>query len=99
MLDIINVHKSFNIGAPVQKDALTGLNLHLDKGDFVLAGIGKKSLLQGAEIAIAMNADKDYGMPVPVYQDKNVAMKVVRIIQSYTEIVNRVVWSKYDNGV
>ena len=71
----------------------------LDKGDFVLAGIGKKSLLQGAEIAIAMNADKDYGMPVPVYQDKNVAMKVVRIIQSYTEIVNRVVWRKYDNGV
>lgn len=66
----------------------------LDKGDFVLAGIDKNSLLQSVDIAVTMNNNKDLGIPVPDYTDLNVSMKVVKIIQSYTGIVNKMVWRK-----
>ena len=66
----------------------------LDKGDFVLAGIDKNSLLQSVDVAVTMNNNKDLGVPVPDYTDLNVSMKVVKIIQSYTGIVNKMVWRK-----
>lgn len=66
----------------------------LDKGDFVLAGIDTKGLLQAVEVAVAMNNNADYGKPVPDYVDENVSTKVVKIIQSYTGIVNKMVWRK-----
>lgn len=66
----------------------------LDKGCFILAGINEKSLLQAVATAVQMNENKDCGLPVPNYTDKNVSTKVVKIIQSYTEIVNRMVWRK-----
>ena len=66
----------------------------LDKGDFVLAGIDKDGLLQAVELAIKLN-DKNYlGIPVPDYEDNNVSTKIVKIIQSYTGIVNKMVWRK-----
>lgn len=67
----------------------------LDKGCFVLAGIRTESLLQAVETAVAMNRNGDYGIPVPDYLDENVSSKVVKIIQSYTEVVNKMVWRKY----
>ena len=67
----------------------------LDKGDFILAGIDEDSLLQAVDTAVTMNAEGDYGKPVPDYMDENVSTKVVKIIQSYVEIVNRMVWRKY----
>lgn len=67
----------------------------LDKGDFILAGIDDNSLLQAVDTAVTMNAEGDYGKPVPDYMDENVSTKVVKIIQSYVEIVNRMVWRKY----
>lgn len=66
----------------------------LDKACFVLAGIDEKSLLQAVTTAIDMNENGDYGIPVDVYTDKNVSTKVVKIIQSYTGIVNKMVWRK-----
>lgn len=66
----------------------------LDKGDFVLAGIDTKSLLQAVDIAIKLNDNNCLGIPVPDYEDINVSTKVVKIIQSYTGIVNKVVWRK-----
>lgn len=66
----------------------------LDKGCFVLAGIDEISLLQAVETAVEMNAAKDLGIPVPDYTDENVSDKVVKIIQSYTGIVNKMVWRK-----
>lgn len=66
----------------------------LDKACFVLAGIDEKSLLQAVDVAIAMNRNRDYGMPVPDYVEENVSTKVVKIIQSYTGIVNKMVWRK-----
>ena len=66
----------------------------LDKGCFVLAGIDEKSLLQAVETAVAMNENGDYGIPVPDYIEENVSTKVVKIIQSYTGIVNKIVWRK-----
>lgn len=66
----------------------------LDKGDFVLAGIDKNSLLQSVDVAVTLNNNKDLGIPVPDYTDLNVSMKVVKIIQSYTGIVNKMVWRK-----
>lgn len=65
----------------------------LDKAGFILAGIDEKSLLQAVDTAIAMNADGDNGIPVPVYVE-DVANKVVKIIQSYTGVVNKMVWRK-----
>ena len=67
----------------------------LDKGCFVLAGIDEKSLLQAVDTAVEMNKNGDYGIPVPDYTDENVSTKVVKIIQSYTGIVNKMVWRKY----
>lgn len=66
----------------------------MDKGCFILAGIETDSLLQGVETAVALNRDGEFGIPVPDYIEENVSMKVVKIIQSYTGIVNRMVWRK-----
>ncbi len=68
----------------------------LDKGCFVLAGIDEKSLLQAVETAVEMNKNGDYGIPVPDYVDENVSSKVVKIIQGYTGVVNKMVWRKND---
>lgn len=67
----------------------------LDRGGFTLAGIDENSLLQAVQIAVEMNLNGDYGLPVPDYLDENVSTKVVKIIQSYTGIVNKMVWRKY----
>ena len=67
----------------------------LDKGCFVLAGIDEKSLLQAVETAVRMNDERDYGIPVPDYTDENVSTKVVKLIQSYTSVVNKMVWGKF----
>lgn len=67
----------------------------LDKGDFILAGIDENSLLQAVDTAVEMNKSKDIGIPVPDYTEENVSTKVVKIIQSYTGIINRMVWRKY----
>ena len=67
----------------------------LDKACFVLAGIDEKSLLQSVELAVSMNEISGSAMPVPDYTDKNVSDKVVKLIQSYTGIVDRMVWRKY----
>lgn len=67
----------------------------LDKACFVLAGIDEKQLLQAVETAVKMNEAGDYGIPVPDYIEENVSTKVVKIIQSYTGIVDRMVWRKY----
>ena len=66
----------------------------LDKGCFVLAGIDTDSLLQAVETAVSMNEEGDYGIPVPDYIEENVSTKVVKIIQSYTGVVNKMVWRK-----
>ena len=66
----------------------------LDTGNFVIAGISEKEVLQAVDIAVTMNNNKDYGTVVNVYKDENVSSKVVKIIQSYTNIVNKVVWKK-----
>ena len=66
----------------------------LDKGDFILAGIDEKSLLQAADTAINLKLNGDYGLPTPDYMDENVSDKVVRIIQGYTGVVNKMVWRK-----
>lgn len=66
----------------------------LDKGCFVLAGIDGDSLLQAVEVAVKMNQNGDFGVPVPDYTDENVSDKVVKIIQSYTGVVNKMVWRK-----
>ncbi|MBE5733701.1 MAG: UDP-N-acetylglucosamine 2-epimerase (non-hydrolyzing) [Clostridiales bacterium] len=67
----------------------------LDKACFVLAGIDERSLLQAVDTAISLNDNADYGIPVPDYVEENVSTKVVKIIQSYTGIVNKMVWRKY----
>lgn len=67
----------------------------LDKACFVLAGIDEKSLLQAVDTAVQMNLEGDYGIPVPDYIEENVSSKVVKIIQSYTGVVNKMVWRKY----
>ena len=66
----------------------------LDKGCFVLAGIDEKSLLQAVDTAVQMTLDEEDGLPVPDYVDENVSAKVVKIIQSYTGVVNKMVWRK-----
>ena len=67
----------------------------LDKGCFILAGIDGKSLLQAVDTAVEMNRNGDWGIPVPDYTDENVSTKVVKIIQSYTGVVNKMVWRKF----
>ena len=66
----------------------------LDKACFILAGIDEKSLLQAVTTAIDMNENSDIGTPVPNYTDENVSTKVVKLIQSYTGVVNKMVWRK-----
>ena len=67
----------------------------LDKAGFVLAGIDEKSLLQAIDIAVELNRSGDYGIPVPDYTDINISTKVVKLIQSYVGVVNKMVWRKY----
>ncbi len=67
----------------------------LDKACFILAGIDENSLLQAVDTAVSMNTEGDYGIPVPTYTDENVSTKVVKIIQSYTGVVNKMVWRKF----
>lgn len=66
----------------------------LDKGNFILAGITTEQVLQAVETAVAMHQNGDYGLPVPDYVEENVSTKVVKIIQSYTGVVNKIVWRK-----
>lgn len=66
----------------------------MEKGCFILAGIDDHSLLQAVDTAVEMNKNGDYGTPVPDYLEENVSTKVVKIIQSYMEIVNKMVWRK-----
>ncbi len=67
----------------------------LDKACFILAGIDENSLLQAVTTAVEMNDNADYGIPVPNYVEENVSTKVVKIIQSYTGVVNKMVWRKF----
>lgn len=67
----------------------------LDKACFILAGIDTKSLLQAVDTAISLQRAADYGTPVPNYTDENVSTKVVKLIQSYTGVVNKMVWRKF----
>ena len=67
----------------------------LDKGCFILAGIDEKGLLQAVDTAVEMTKNGDHGIPVPDYTDLNVSTKVVKLIQSYTNVVNKMVWRKY----
>ncbi len=67
----------------------------LDKACFILAGIDEKSLLQAVDTAVNMTENGDHGIPVPVYVEENVSTKVVKIIQSYTGVVNKMVWRKF----
>lgn len=68
----------------------------LDKGNFIIAGITTEQVLQAVDTAVEMNKNGDYGIPVPYYTEENVSTKVVKIIQSYTGIVNKMVWRKKD---
>lgn len=69
----------------------------LDKACFILSGIGREGLLQSVDLAVSMNAGGDHGIPVPDYADTDVSTKVVKIIQSYKDTVNRFVWRKEMN--
>ena len=66
----------------------------LDKGCFILAGINEHDLLQAVDVAVEMVKNKDNGIPVPNYTDENVSTKIVKLIQSYTGVVNKMVWRK-----
>ncbi len=66
----------------------------IDKGNFVLGGISGEQVLQAVELAVKMQENRDFAVPVPDYVDENVSVKIVKIIQSYTGIVNRMVWRK-----
>ena len=67
----------------------------LDKGCFMIAGIDETSLLQAVDTAVSMCSHRDNGVPVPDYIEENVSIKVVKLIQSYTGVVNKMVWRKY----
>ena len=67
----------------------------MDKGCFILAGIDEQSLLQAVDTAVEMNKNSENGLPVPNYTDENVSTKVVKLIQSYTGVVNKMVWRKF----
>ena len=67
----------------------------MDKACFVLAGIDERSLLQAVDTAVQMNQAGDYGLPVPDYVEENVSTKVVKLIQSYTGVVDKMVWRKF----
>ena len=87
-----------SIGAPIPAVCIrtsTERPEALDKGCFVLSGIDTTGLLQSVELAVKMVNNKDDGIPVPDYTDVNVSTKVVKIIQSYVGVVNKMVWRKY----
>ena len=67
----------------------------LDKACFILSGIDTTGLLQAVDLAVSLNADGNYGIPVPDYVEENVSTKVVKIIQSYVGVVNKMVWRKF----
>ena len=67
----------------------------LDKGNFILAGITAEQVLQAVDVAVEMNKDGALGIPVDDYTDENVSVKVVKLIQSYTGVVDKMVWRKY----
>ncbi len=67
----------------------------LDKGNFILAGITTEQVLQAVDTAVGMNRNGDFGIAVPDYIEENVSTKVVKLIQSYTGVVNKMVWRKY----
>ena len=77
-------------GVPKERTYVTG-----NKACFFIAGIDEKSLLQAVDTAVVMHRNGDYGIPVPDYIEENVSTKVVKIVQSYTGIVNKMVWRKY----
>jgi len=86
-----------SIGKPIPAVAIrtsTERPEALDKGNFILSGITEKEVLQSVDLAIEMNRNSDLGVPTPDYTDLNVSDKVVKLIQSYTGIVNRMVWRK-----
>ena len=88
-----------SIGKPIPAVAIrtsTERPEALDKGNFILSGITEKEVLQSVDLAIEMNRNGDLGVPTPDYADLNVSDKVVKLIQSYTGIVNRMVWRKND---
>ena len=66
----------------------------LDKACFILSGIDEKGLMQSIHTAVTMNENGDHGTPVPDYIEKNVSCKVIKIIQSYTGVINKMVWRK-----
>ena len=66
----------------------------LDKGCFILAGINEHDLLQAVDVAVEMVKNEDNGIPVPNYVDENISTKIVKLIQSYTGVVNKMVWRK-----
>ena len=66
----------------------------LDKGVFILAGITTDQVLQAVDTAVLMQQNGDFGLDVPNYVDENVSTKVVKIIQSYTGVINKMVWRK-----
>lgn len=87
-----------SIGKPIPAVAIrtsTERPEALDKGNFILSGITEKEVLQSVETAIEMTKNNDLGIPVPDYVDVNVSDKVVKLIQSYTGIINRMVWRKH----
>ena len=67
----------------------------LDKAGFILSGIDTNGLLQSVDTAVELVKNGDYGIPVPNYSDENVSTKVVKIIQSYVGVVNKMVWRKF----
>ena len=67
----------------------------LDKAGFILSGIDERGLLQSVDTAVKLVKNGDYGTPVPDYTDENVSTKVVKIIQSYVGVVNKMVWRKF----
>ena len=86
-----------SIGKPIPAVAIrtsTERPEAMDKGNFILSGITEKEVLQSVEVAIEMTKNDDLGIPVPDYTDTNVSDKVVKLIQSYTGIINRMVWRK-----
>lgn len=91
-----------SIGKPIAAVCIRTSTEHpeaLDKGDFILAGIDKASLLQAVDVAVKMNRNSHLGLPVPNYTDTNISTKIVKLIQSYTGVVNKMVWRKSQSSI
>ena len=67
----------------------------LDKGNFIIGSITTEQVLQAVELAVRMQENGDFGIEVPNYMDENVSTKVIKIIQSYVGIVDKMVWRKF----